>query len=216
MLPLATFSMVMSITPGPNNFMLLASGARFGLRRSLPHLLGVTGGFLLLLVIAYAGVAAAMLAWPAVTMALTVLCAAYLLWLGAKLLREAPAAAPSEPAHAREASRGPGFARPLRWTESALFQFVNPKGWGMAVAAVAMLADGVDPQATRFESLVVLLAVSGGVNLPCVLAWTLFGAAMRRLLERPAVSRAFNLSMAVLVAATAAWMLLPVLRLARA
>ena len=223
-LPLVTFVLVMSITPGPNNFMLLASGARFGLQRSLPHLFGITGGFLLLLTIAYAGVAAVLLAWPAVTAALTVLCAAYLLWLASSLLREAHAATRSAVGPAAESARAvpaspaarvegeSGAPRPLRPIESALFQFVNPKAWGMAVAAVAMLGDVLDPRVTRVEALAVLLAVSAAINLPCMLLWTMFGAALRRVLERPVARRTFNLAMAGLVVGTAAWMLLALLR----
>lgn len=225
LLPLATFSLVMSITPGPNNFMLLASGARFGLRRSLPHALGVTAGFAGLLVVAYAGVAAIVLAWPAVSAGLTVLCALYLFALSAQLLREAgvgragPVATTAEVqgvdaadtiARADTATTEAEAARPQHWIEAALFQLVNPKAWGMAVAAVAMMAD-VSPPASTLRSLGSLVVVCALVNLPCILVWTVFGAALRRALARAAARRLFNLSMAALVAGTATWMLIPLL-----
>src|ERR1700688_929488 len=85
--PLVIFMVVMSITPGPNNLMLLSSGARFGLRRTLPHLLGITSGFLLVLLVTYAGVGAIILTYPSLKNVLTVACVLYLLWLGYQLLR---------------------------------------------------------------------------------------------------------------------------------
>src|SRR5260221_3171389 len=79
---------VMSITPGPNNLMLLSSGARFGLRRTLPHLLGITSGFLLVLLVTFAGVGAVILTYPSLKNGLTVACVLYLLWLRYQLLRQ--------------------------------------------------------------------------------------------------------------------------------
>src|SRR5258707_1385095 len=138
--PLVTFLFVMSITPGPNNLMLLSSGARFGLRRTLPQILGITSGFLLLLPVTYAGVGAVVLAYPALKSVLTVACVLYLLWLGFRLLR---AGDPS----AGDAARGENAgARPLSFWESTLFQLVNPKGWGAAVPAIGIVArDGLSP-----------------------------------------------------------------------
>ena len=119
--PLAIFMFVSSITPGPNNLMLLSSGIRFGFNRTVPHMLGITGGMVLLLLVAYAGVGALLLASPGLDKLLTVACCAYLLWLATALLKN------DEPARgAADAAPGTTQARPMRMHEAALFQFVNP------------------------------------------------------------------------------------------
>jgi threonine/homoserine/homoserine lactone efflux protein len=183
LMPVAIFVFVMSITPGPNNIMLLSSGARFGLRRSLPHMFGITGGFLALLGLTTAGVGAVVLAHPLVTLVLTLGCCLYLLWLGWLLLRSEPLSA--------DLPKGSPEARPLRWLDAALFQLANPKAWAMAVRCI------------------LLMAVVAVVNLPCILLWTLSGAAIRSLLGLSWVSRGFNILMAGMIALTAVWMLIP-------
>src|SRR5581483_907049 len=126
--PLAMFMFVSSITPGPNNLMLLGSGIRFGFSRTIPHMLGITAGMVLLLLVSWAGVGALLLAAPGVGRLLGLLCCAYLFWLALVLLRDA---APADGASG-------AAARPMRFHEAVLFQFVNPKAWAMAVAACAI------------------------------------------------------------------------------
>ena len=200
--PLVIFMFVMSITPGPNNLMLLSSGARFGLRRTLPHLLGITSGFLLVLLVTYAGVGAVILTYPSLKNGLTVACVLYLLWLGYQLLRHGT----SE--DVAPAQAGSFAARPLSFWQSTFFQLVNPKAWGAAVPAIGIVArDGLSPAL----ALVLLLAVGLIVNPPCILVWTLFGATVRPFLAIRWVHRLFYALMAGLILATAWWMLLPLL-----
>jgi threonine/homoserine/homoserine lactone efflux protein len=200
MLPLAAFAFVMSITPGPNNLMLLNSGVRFGVRRSMPHVLGITVGFGGLIAVAFAGVAAMVLLNPGVMTVLTVCCVLYLLWLAWQLLRAPPVPPATQP--------GAEIAtfQPMSFVGASLFQFVNPKGWAMAVASVGITAQWpVEPAL----GLAWLLAIAMLVNLPCVLVWLIGGALLRRLLGTHGIRRAFDLAMAALVVATALWMLLP-------
>jgi threonine/homoserine/homoserine lactone efflux protein len=200
--PLAAFTFVMSITPGPNNLLLLSSGARFGMRRTAAHLLGITTGFLAILLIAYAGVAAALEAHPALQGTLTVACVAYLVWLGYQLLREGWArdgAALTSDANA---------SRPHTWLQATLFQLVNPKGWGAAVTAAGIVARDALPPAA---SVLLLLGVTALVNPPCTAVWALFGASLRPVLRVRWVRAAFNLAMAVLILATAWWMARPLM-----
>jgi threonine/homoserine/homoserine lactone efflux protein len=200
--PLVIFLFVMSITPGPNNLMLLSSGARFGLRRTLPQILGITSGFLLLLLVTYAGVGTVILAYPALKSALTVACVGYLAWLGYQLLR---AGDPSEGAAVRG---GNAEGRPLSFWEATLFQLVNPKGWGAAVPAIGIVArDGLSP----VYAVILLLAAGLVVNPPCILVWTVFGATVRPFLAVRWIRRAFNALMSALILATAWWMLRPLL-----
>jgi threonine/homoserine/homoserine lactone efflux protein len=200
--PLVIFMFVMSITPGPNNLMLLSSGARFGLRRTLPHLIGITGGFLVVLLVTYAGVGAIILTYPALKNVLTVACVLYLLWLGCQLLRHSG----SDDAGAVQSGTVAG--RPLSILESTLFQLVNPKAWGAAVPAIGIVArDGLSPA----YGLILLLAVGLIVNPPCILVWTLFGATVRPFLAVRWIRRLFYALMSALILATAWWMLLPLM-----
>jgi len=204
--PLAAFTFVMSITPGPNNLMLLTSGARFGIRRTAAHLAGITLGFLAVVLIAYAGVGTVIAAYPALTRVLTVSCVAYLLWLGYQLLRESWSG--DEPVPAGAASASAGASRPQTCLQAALFQLVNPKGWGMAVTAAGIVArDALSPGAGAL----LLLGVTAVVSPPCTVVWALFGASLRPLLHRRGVRVAFSVSMALLILITAWWMAQPVL-----
>jgi len=200
--PLVTFMFVMSITPGPNNLMLLGSGARFGLRRTLPHLLGITSGFLLVQFVTFAGLGAVILAYPSLKSALTVACVVYLLWLGYKLLLA------GDPNDATSAPARNSAGRPLSFWEATIFQLVNPKAWGAAVPAIGIVArDALSPT----YGLLLLLGVSLIVGPPCILVWTLFGATVRPFLAVRWIRRVFNALMSALILATAWWMLRPLL-----
>jgi threonine/homoserine/homoserine lactone efflux protein len=203
--PLAAFTFVMAITPGPNNLMLLTSGARFGLRRTTAHLVGITLGFIGVMLIAYAGVGTVIAAYPALTDVLTVACVVYLLWLGYQLLRESWSADEAAPADAAVTTGG---ARPQTILQATLFQLVNPKGWGAAVTAAGIVTrDGLSPAI----SVLMLLGVTAIVSPPCTVVWALFGASLRPLLHRRAVRIGFSISMAVLILVTAWWMAQPLL-----
>ena len=203
--PLAMFMFVSSITPGPNNLMLLSSGIRFGFNRTVPHMLGITGGMALLLLIAYAGVGALMLASPGLDKLMTVACCAYLLWLAMALLKNDE---PAQGTAAADTVPGVAQARPMRLHEAALFQFVNPKAWTMAVAACTIAEKFPLSAPTR---LTLMVLISAAINLPCVSVWALFGKTMRHHLREARVRQAFNVIMASLVVATALWMLLPLM-----
>lgn len=191
---LAGFAFVSSITPGPNNLMLMASGANFGLRRSLPHMLGVGIGFTAMIVAVGLGLNGIFTALPWTHVALEVLSVAYLLWLAWKIAT----AAPKTP-EARAA------ARPLTFLQAAAFQWVNPKAWMMVVSALTFYAAD-----QSLAAVLLVAAVFGAINLPCISLWTVLGQEMRRWLTSPGRLRAFNLTMAVLLVAT----LWPILRAA--
>jgi threonine/homoserine/homoserine lactone efflux protein len=185
-LPCATYAFVMSITPGPNNVMLTAAGANFGLRRTVPHILGVTAGFAVLVCAACGGLGVLFTRWPQLHLALKGAGAAYLLFLGWQILRSRGAAAGSA-------------GKPITFWEAAGFQFLNPKAWIIALtAATLFLPPGLDPVlAISYVASIVTL-----VNLPCITVWALFGSSLGLLLTRPAARRTFNWTMAVGLAAT--------------
>lgn len=184
-LPLVGFAFATSVTPGPNNMMLLSSGANFGLRRTLPHMLGVSLGHGLMVLIMGLGLAGLITAVPAVLNLLKVLSLAYVLWLAWKI---AHSAAP------KSAETG---AVPFTFLQAAAFQWVNPKAIAMAISAVTAYAgDGTA------ASVAVVAAVFVSVNLPSVSVWAAMGEGLRGWLADPARLRAFNWTMAGLLVAS--------------
>jgi threonine/homoserine/homoserine lactone efflux protein len=185
-LPFAAYSFVMSITPGPNNVMLTASGATFGFRRTIPHLLGVSVGFGIELLLVCAGLGAVFTRWPEIQAMLRWVGAIYLLYLGARMLGSGPANAASS-------------ARPVTFFEAAAFQFLNPKAWIMTItAATLFLPHELGVLAAGAYMLLIMVIM----NMPCTAVWALFGSSLRRFLERPASRMGFNAAMAVALAAT--------------
>lgn len=174
------FAFVASITPGPNNLMLLASGANFGFRRTLPHLLGVAGGHSFMIVVVGLGLMRLFAAYPFLHDVLTAASVAYLLWLAWRIATAVP-------------KDGAARGRPFTFLQAAAFQWVNPKAWYMAVGAITLYAG----EAT-WGVLAVALAFAA-TNLPSISAWAALGTQMRRWLDRPARLRAFNWTMAALL-----------------
>ena len=182
-LALCAFAFVTSITPGPNNLMLMASGANFGLRRTVPHMLGVGLGFGFMVVCVGLGLAGLFEAWPPLRLVLAVLSVGYLLWLAWRI---ATAAAPE----------GGAVGRPMTFAQAAAFQWVNPKAWTMALSAVTLYASA------SVWSVLLVAAVFTAVNLPTVSSWTVLGVQMKRFLTSPLRLRAFNWTMAALLVAS--------------
>jgi threonine/homoserine/homoserine lactone efflux protein len=183
LLPLVSFAFVSSITPGPNNLMLSASGVVFGFNRTLPHLLGVAVGFTLLLVVCGSGVGALLVEFPAAALALKALGTVYLLYL-AWTFRNALAP------QARQAS-----GRPLRFIEAIAFQFVNPKAWIMGLTAASVFVPNLEP---RYLAVAIMIAVFSVVNLPCICTWAVIGATLKRWLTHEKWRRRFSGAIALL------------------
>lgn len=179
------FAFVSSITPGPNNLMLMSSGANFGFRRTIPHMLGIGIGFTVMIVLVGAGLMQVFDAFPVSYTVLKVLSVAYLLWLAWKI------------AHAGTPGHGQAGATPMSFLQAAAFQWVNPKAWAMALTAISAYA----PDRTMQAVLVVAL-IFGAVNLPSVSTWTILGQQIRRILTNRGRLTAFNITMAVLLIAS--------------
>lgn len=182
----ATFAFVSSITPGPNNLMLMASGANFGLRRTIPHMLGIGIGFTVMIVLVGVGLIGLFDAVPASYTILKIVSVAYLLWLAWKI---ANAAAPG--------TRGRASGRPLTFLQAAAFQWVNPKAWTMALTAITVYAPDRSLAAIGLVAL-----VFGLINLPTVSTWTLIGQQMQKLLTDERRLQIFNWTMAALLVAS--------------
>ncbi|MGQ0566647.1 MAG: LysE family translocator [Gemmobacter sp.] len=182
LLALMGFAFATSVTPGPNNMMLLASGANFGLRRTVPHMLGISVGHSVMVFLVGLGLAELFLAEPRLFTALKVVSVAYMLWLAWKIATAAPP---------REGQAG---GRPFTFVQAAAFQWVNPKAWAMALTAVTVYAPGGEVWPTALVAVVFAM-----VNLPSVTVWAAAGQALRRWLDTPGRLRAFNVTMAVLL-----------------
>lgn len=191
MLAFVSFAFVSSITPGPNNAMLLASGVNYGFRRTVPHIAGVSLGCVAMLILVGFGLGEVFAAVPLIYGVLRYAGAAYLLWLAWNIARAGPMTV-----------RGAG-ARPMTFWQAAAFQWVNPKAWIMVVGAVSTYA----PRDAYGRNVVVLAVLLGLVNAPSICIWAGFGTVLRPLLSHPVRVRVFNVTMALLLVLS----LLPVL-----
>jgi threonine/homoserine/homoserine lactone efflux protein len=189
-LPCATYAFVMSITPGPNNVMLTAAGANFGLRRTVPHILGISCGFGAQVAAVCSGLGIVFTRWPQLHLALKWVGAAYLLYLGWQMLR------------ARSAHTG-GAGKPITFLEAAAFQFLNPKAWVISLTAATLF---LPPQLGQVLASGYVATIVTAVNLPCITAWALFGSSLGLVLARPAPRRIFNWVMAAALAVTGVMM----------
>ena len=186
-LALVSFAFATSITPGPNNIMLTASGVNFGFARTIPHMLGIGAGFMALLVAVGLGIGAIFAAAPELQTILKVVGAAYILWLAWRVANAGPV---GEAADQR--------SRPMTFWEAAAFQWVNPKAWVMAVTAMAVYTNPERP----FLSVLIVVFAFTLVNLPSVSCWAGFGMALRGFLADPVRLKWFNIAMGVLLAVT--------------
>ena len=186
-LALTSFAFVTAFTPGPNNIMVTASGVNFGFLRTMPHMLGVEVGFLILLAACGAGLGALFTALPAAQTVLKVAGALYMLWLAWKV---ANAADPSD--------GDPAATQPMTFLQAVAFQWVNPKAVVIAMAVIAIyLRPGHAP--TDFA---IVFAVFAVATILALFTWTGFGVALRRVLHEPRRARVFNIVMAVLLVAS--------------
>ncbi|MGD1926700.1 MAG: LysE family translocator [Paracoccaceae bacterium] len=183
---LAVFAFVTSITPGPNNIMLMTSGVNFGFYRTIPHMLGVGIGFVVMVLGVGSGLAGMFQSWPVAHDILKIVSTVYLLWLAWRIA--------TQPVRRIEAGSA---ARPMTFLEAAAFQWVNPKAWAMALTAVTAYSPD-----RELATILLVAIVFGAINLPAVGSWTLLGEAMSGILRKPARLRAFNITMAVLLVAS--------------
>jgi len=184
---LVQFPFASSITPGPNNLMLMASGANYGLRRTVPHMLGVSLGHSFMVVMVGIALLRLFQTYPALNTALTVGAVLYMTWLAYKIATALPP----------EAKQVTG--KPFTFLQAAAFQWVNPKAWVMAITAITAYA----PQGWSVWSGSLLVAgIFLFTNLPSITVWAVLGVQVRRFLGTVRRLRVFNITMAVLLLAS--------------
>ena len=177
--PMMMYCFVMSITPGPNNLMLTASGANFGYRLTLPQVLGCVVGNIALTLVACNGLGQLFVALPAAHAALRTGGALYLVWLAWKLAQSRLGEADA--------------LRPLTFAEGVMFQAFNPKSWIRAITlASVFMPSGANPLTAGLQ----ISLIGAAIAIPCLSMWALFGVAMRSVLGDPRRQRVFNLAMA--------------------
>lgn len=183
---LLLFSAASLFTPGPNNIMMMASGAHFGFRKSVPHMLGVMLGFPLMTLLAGFGLGAILQRYPLIHEILRVAGAAYIGWMAWKI-------ANTKTLHEKDDAP----TKPLSFMQAVLFQWVNPKAWTMVTSTIAAYT-------TAGGSFNMELAIIVGcflvIGIPSACTWTLGGKLMAKLLHSPRRFRIFNLTMATLLA----------------
>ncbi len=182
---LALFAFASSITPGPNNLMLMASGANFGFRRTVPHMLGISIGFMVMMILTGLGLVEIFDRYPFSYTLLKVGSVFYLTYLAWKIATAAPVA------------QGDETGKPMTFFQAAVFQWVNPKAWAMALTAITVYVG---------DHGVWMLLIAAGffalVNLPSVTVWTVLGQEMARFLGNARRLRTFNWTMAILLIAS--------------
>lgn len=182
---LILFAFVSSITPGPNNLMLMASGANFGFKRSITHMLGIALGFTLMVFLVGLGLGELFDTVPQLHTVLKIVSVVYMLYLAWKI---ANSGSPKE---------GYIAGKPFSFLQAAAFQWVNPKAWAMALTAITVYSPSHNIAGAAFVAV-----VFGLVNLPSVSVWTIIGRQMRKLLTNANRLRIFNWTMAVLLIAS--------------
>lgn len=182
---LAAFALVTTVTPGPNNLMLLASGANFGFKKTLPHMFGIVVGLSGLTLVVGGGLMALFEAYPVLNTWLSILSAGYLLWLAWKIATAAPLKESNSKGH------------PMTLLQAAAFQWVNPKAWAMGLSAITLYA----PNKSLFAVLMVT-SVFAIISFPAISVWAWLGIMVRQWLTSHRRYRVFNITMALLLIAS--------------
>lgn len=183
LIALTAFAFVASITPGPNNLMLMSSGASFGLRRTIPHILGAVVGFVFMLILVGFGLIKLFEQYPASYDVLKFACSIFLFYLAVKIARAAPLESTIEP-----------DKNPLSFFGAAIFQWINPKGWTTALTIVTVYAPN-----QNIESLAIVAVIFGLINLPSASLWAVLGQQFSRVLTSKIRFKVFNIMMAGLL-----------------
>lgn len=182
---LLTFAFVGLITPGPNNIMLVSSGTNFGIKRSIPHLLGVAIGFSLMILVVGFGIFKLFELYPFIQSILKVLCVGYLIYLSIKIMRMAPNL---------DASRR---SRPMSFFQAVMFQWVNPKGWTLALTAITLYGG-----ARGVSEILFISSCFGVLNLFTCFVWVSFGVQIKKLLKNDNAAKTFNIIMGLMLLST--------------
>lgn len=178
------FGIIAAVTPGPNNVMLTTTGLNFGVRRGMPHLLGVCIGFPVMLALIGLGFGTLFEVYPVLHEIIKIVGIVYLLWLAWKI------------AMTRGGAEQIARSKPINFWQAAAFQWVNPKAWIMGSSALAAYTSLDD---NFFQQVAIICITFLFITLPCAGVWLVFGAGLQRILRDPRHLRLFNFAMALLL-----------------
>ena len=182
LLPLMSYCLVMSATPGPNNVMLATTGANFGGRGAVPAILGIQAGVFVQTMLMCVGLGSVFVAYPMAQQVRRIAGSLYLVYLAWKLSGAAVGGA-----------RAP---KAVSFAEAAAFQALNPKSWVKAITVASVfMPEGHNP----VVSALLVAVIGAAVGMPCNTLWALFGVSIRRLLKDPLKQRIFNLTMGAIL-----------------
>lgn len=179
------FSVSTTVTPGPNNIMVMTSSINFGIRRTLPHFLGICFGFPTMVFAVALGLGSVFSHFPLLHQIIKIIGAIYLLYLAWKI------------ATSHSKIKNDKVPKPLSFLQAALFQWVNPKAWVMAIGAVAAYTT---PQGNIYQQIIIISATFFLVSFPCVGVWMFFGSGLKYFLKNDRHQRLFNYTMGFLLA----------------
>lgn len=191
MLAVLTIVTIAAVTPGPNNFIVMSAAIRGGAAAAVPAMLGVVGGSIALLVMIWAGAGSLFVAVPEIQPLMRMAGAAYLVWLGIGLMREA-----HKPAEA-----GSGTTLPETALGVASFQLLNPKSWVLVLTAIAAVGG-------TLQGMFALMAIFAVIMTACLTLWALAGRMISHWLVAPGSKRGFDLAMGALLVGSAGMLLL--------
>ncbi len=185
LLSVALFAISSSVTPGPNNIMVMTSGVNFGVKKTMPLLLGICVGFTIMLLLVGLGFGQLFNLFPQLDVVIKTLGTAYLLYLAWQI------------AQSGNVSAAGGQSKPLGFMKGALFQWVNGKAWVVAIGAISAFTTVGDTYMSQNLTIAMTFFVA---SFPCVGVWLMFGSVLRQYLQKPSYLRLFNLTMSILLA----------------
>ncbi|PAJ74913.1 lysine transporter LysE [Pseudoalteromonas sp. NBT06-2] len=185
-LPISIFTVIATITPGPNNILLAHSGAYFGIKKTIPHILGIRIGMIFLQTSILFGLGQLFITWPKVQFLLSLIACIYILKLAVTISRAKPPS--SNKVH-----------QPFNIIQAAGFQLINPKSWTMLLtASSAFTLTGELYWSSAFLSILLFNTVS----IPCAFVWVTIGKLIADKLQEPNFNQKFNFTMAALLLLT--------------
>jgi threonine/homoserine/homoserine lactone efflux protein len=195
LLSLVGFALIASVTPGPNNLLLMSSGALFGWRRTMPHLAGILLGFAVVMAAAVFGLGSIVAKWPWLVIIVRVMGATWLVWMSLRFFRAALRNVEVE-ARIEEAP----ISRPFSFLEAVLFQWVNPKAIVASLSSAGAYVAIADP---AWRRAIIIVGVFFCAGLIACSSWMIAGDALNRYLSSGRSATRFNACMGVMILATA-------------
>lgn len=194
-LPVLLFCISCSVTPGPNNIMIMSSGLNYGVRASMQHLFGICFGFVLMMLIVGLGLGSVFQSFPVIAEIIKYAGMLYLLYLAWKI---ASSSLQLDSVPSRQ---------PMGFVQAMIFQWVNPKAWVMIASSISAYASEAFPSLSSEGQVLMITLIFFVVGSPCVAIWLFFGAALKRVLKNPVAQKRFNIAMAVLLVISVAWVM---------